>query len=461
MRYHILLTSIHRLALLLTLLMLGGCANIARNPGYTTWAVPQGEVAPTHADPEPQTESSSPTDQEPHEAARVTPPAESNGPAGDEPEVTIRQRLDAPAPGPMLGLQRGGQDPDGLTLMVNAPETTAAGEPIPYEIVVSNRSVKGITDIVLECEFDASLEFPGSRESQVRRPLGALSVGASETVALALTPLSSGQHCVVFRVTADGLDPVEKDVCVRSEAAPVSLSLSGPTVREVNQRAEYVLTVTNESGQSLSDARIHVRYDPALAVREASAGSQQEEQSLVWDLGVLQRDERVQIQMEFECLSEKAQACVSVRATTAETAASREGCVDIVAVSSPLQVSVADDEDPVSAGDRVTYRVDVANSGPEAISDWTLELDTGEMIAVESVEVVSPAGAADETVEASNGIDVISGLPALEAGMTVTVEVRGRLESEGDAVLRAVTRSAGGDAAESSEVTVVNPPTAG
>ncbi|MCA9054289.1 MAG: hypothetical protein KDA75_10660 [Planctomycetaceae bacterium] len=346
-----------------------------------------------------------------------------------------------------------------LNLAVTAPATVPDGEPIQYEIVVSNLSSTGLQDLVLECEFDRSLEFPGSRDQHVRRPLGALSAGASETVTLALTPLSAGQHCVQFRVSGQGTAAVEKDVCVRGEAQPIGLSLSGPDRRNVGQRAEFVLTVENQSGRPLANTRIQIRYDAALAVREASAGMERGEQTLVWDLGTLQRSERVQIQIEVECLAEKEPACLSVRATAADTASSQEACLAIVASDAVLSLTVADDLDPVSAGETVTFRIDVANRGSAELTGWTFELDASDSLEVDSARITMPVGAPDVSIEPSGVMVRLADLPPLAAGATTTIELGGRALREGEASLRIVARSAPEAATvEFTETTLVNPP---
>ena len=140
---------------------------------------------------------------------------------------------------------------------------------------------------------------------RVRAALGASFAGETRELTIALLPLRSGQLSADFQVPSQS--HALQRVAAGAEVDPrvVELALAGPRRRSPGQRAEFLLTVRNTSSQDLPEARVDVEFDPAtLAVREASIGSESGTGSLAWPLGALLKGERVQIQIEYECLAE-------------------------------------------------------------------------------------------------------------------------------------------------------------
>jgi hypothetical protein len=460
MQSHGSLNTLRRTLLLVGLAGVAGCATINPNRGYTTWRYvepPQRSIEPPAAAP---TSKPSPPPQTPtptYESQTSRPPTADEATA---PEVTIRQKLDAPAPSLGSGTDNAAATQDLLTLSATGPAGRQVGEPIEFSITIGNRGGAGLKNVVLECDFGAGLEFPGRREKQVRRPLGTLAGGATQTFSLALTPLSDGQQCAVFKLSADGESPVTREVWVRVEASPVELTIIGPEWREVGQRAEFVLTVHNRSGRALSDARVQVRHDAALAAREASAGVERTDGLLTWNLGTLQKDERIQIQMEFECLKPEPRACPSVRITTADTATSREACVEVRAAGAGLTLSLADSVDPVAVGEKTVQQLIATNRGTTPITDWSIELTLSDAVALETVQVTKPLLSAVEQQQTAGGTVLLPKLPSLAAGETLQIDLVLQALHEGRVDVRAAA-STGATTVSTVEPTLINPPAAG
>ena len=198
----------HRLAWVALLpAAVAGCSGITRTSGYSAWRVteppqrsldsPPANILPEHAAPsttaQGQRKRRNPLNPAWAKAARVGPGIH------DSPEARWSRTV-----GTGMGSRGGEADTVPLTLAVDAPSTASLGEPIAYSITFANRGATPLQDVALECEFAAGLEFPGSPEGKVRRPLGTLAAGATQTIALSLTPRSAGQHCALFRLSATG-----------------------------------------------------------------------------------------------------------------------------------------------------------------------------------------------------------------------------------------------------------------
>jgi uncharacterized repeat protein (TIGR01451 family) len=104
--------------------------------------------------------------------------------------------------------------PANVELTVTADAYHAVGDPIAFEITLRNTGDEPATAVEVEAEFDTALAFPGRADHRVKRSIGPLAAGASETVSLTLTADKAGTHCARFTVTGDGLPAVTKQMCV-------------------------------------------------------------------------------------------------------------------------------------------------------------------------------------------------------------------------------------------------------
>ncbi|MFV0442707.1 MAG: hypothetical protein ACK5Q5_03950 [Planctomycetaceae bacterium] len=458
---------LHRLAGLTTglwLATLPGCMTMYPNGGYTTWKFSDPPLRSTVPAAQPSA-NPTPAPQQPASAQPQSPSPEptysTDSGSNDAPQVTIRQKLDAPAPGPELmapGSTNGNARADGvLALNVLAPTQGTLGEPVQYEIRLANRAGSGLSDVVLECEFDAGLEFPGSTEQQIRRPLGTLAAGATQSIPLTLTPQTPGQHCVRFRLSAKDQPSVERESCLRVVDEGLEIQVVAPVERLVGQRAEFVLTIHNRSGHALTAARVEAQYGRTLAAREASAGVIRDQGVLKWDLETLQIDERVQIQMEFECLASDPRVCVALNVSTDTTTAAEEACLTISPAPNGVTLSISDSIDPVAIGDALTYRLEVRNASPAVVENWSIEINVDDTISLDQARITAPAAARQPQQRREAGQLLLSGFPALSAGETLTLELPARALRAGRTQLDATIQSPR-ESISFTEPTLVNPP---
>jgi hypothetical protein len=128
-------------------------------------------------------------------------------------------------------------------------------------------------DVVVECEFDSTLAFPGKDGTRVRRAVGTLAAGETKKVVLSLSSGMVGRHCCRFSVMSGGIEVVWKSVCVEFVERNFDVEILGPTARTVGSRAEFVVKIVNRSKQELKDVNLVLRHDPQLVPREATEGA--------------------------------------------------------------------------------------------------------------------------------------------------------------------------------------------
>jgi hypothetical protein len=117
-----------------------------------------------------------------------------------------------------------------------------------------------------------------------------------------------------------------------------------------------------------------IDYPDPLRLKEVSAGATREPGRLVWDLGNLLVQERVQIQLEFECATVADDAPLRVVAgATGFRAPPRTAPLQVAPVSR-LDLRIADSADPIALGETTEYTIHIRNVDTVAHRNLTLYL---------------------------------------------------------------------------------------
>ena len=340
------------------------------------------------------------------ETVPVYPDAADELPDGG-PEQTIRQRpesdlLSAPTPSqppaatilPNIETVDPSRRP--LELQVSDSSQVSIGEAARFEVVIRNPFDTAVESVVVECRFDEGLAFPELTERAIRQRLGTLGALESRTIDLALTAEQVGKQCVDFLLSAEHRETSEVRKCVEvvdlsavltpanpvepitsgeSNTTGVRIELVSPTLRNVGGQLECVLTLENRTGHDISGIVASINHDAALLPREVSTGAQRSPGSLVWDLGLLRVDERIQIQVEFACPIPAEQVCIGARVSGRDLATQQQEVCAKIHPRPTLDVAVADSRDPVPVGETTTYLVTVTNRGLDAISDVRVDVE--------------------------------------------------------------------------------------
>jgi hypothetical protein len=107
---------------------------------------------------------------------------------------------------------------------------------------------------------------------------------------------------------------------------------------------------------------VAVEFDPAiLAVREASVGSESGTGTLAWPLGALLKGERVQIQIEYECLAESLRSPVSAAFTSEGRTLRACGSSIEVVPAAPIDIAIVDVDDPWTVGTEAKFTIRLAS----------------------------------------------------------------------------------------------------
>jgi hypothetical protein len=155
-----------------------------------------------------------------------------------------------------------------LELTVIAPGRKAPGGTATYRVTLRNTSDQPLENLVVRCQFDEALVFSGSDRREVVRRIERLPASESKEMALSLTSDKAGSHCCWFVVSrsegGSDVEMVSRQVCVEFVTRHVEIDVLGPLQRTEGSRAEFNITLFNNSLKTIGDAQAVVSFDKAL-----------------------------------------------------------------------------------------------------------------------------------------------------------------------------------------------------
>lgn len=346
-----------------------------------------------------------------------------------------------------------------LEMTVEVIPKRQLGSGATFYLIIKNISDRSVRNVLMECEFDETLLFPGRREKKIGQRLGTLQPGESKEISLTLYSDTLGSHCCRFRAIADGEELVWKSVCVEYEKKQLDLSVIGPSSRTIGSRAEFLVKLSNVSDIDLNNIQVAISYDPALIPREASIGSERETGQLKWDLDTVRKGEGVQLQVEFECEVAAEYACLRVNVTSADLPNEQvSACLKVTPAAGVLDVQVRDTKDPIARGEETTYEVSIENRGLQPAKDISLQAKIPRMFRVVSVEAHQGNQKLNLRPEVKQNILTVSPIRELPTDAFLRYTILVKAIGSGDGELEVTISGADANKLETrvSEVTTVN-----
>ena len=348
---------------------------------------------------------------------------------------------------------------DRLEMTVDVIPKRQLGSGATFYLIIKNVSDRSVRNVLLECEFDAALLFPGRREKKIGQRLGTLQPGESKEISLTLYSDALGSHCCRFRASADGEELVWKSVCVEYEKKQLDLSVIGPSARTIGSRAEYIIKLSNVSDVDLNNIQVAITYDPVLNPREASIGAERETGQLKWSLDTVRKGEGVQLQVEFECEVAAEHACLRVNVTSPELPNELvSACLKVTPAEGVLDVQVRDTKDPIARGEETVYEVSIENRGLQPAREISLQAKIPRMFRVVSVEAHQGNQKLTLRPEVNQNILTVSPVRELPADAFLRYTIQVKAIGSGDGEFEVTISGADAEKLETrvSEITTVN-----
>ncbi|MEQ8856209.1 hypothetical protein [Gimesia sp.] len=385
-------------------------------------------------------------------------------------DIPSRPRVETPQPQMRSKPETTPQRPSGpmmtppaqvgpLEMTVDVIPKRQLGSGATFYLIVKNTSNQSVRNVILECEFDSTLLFPGRREKKIGQRLGTLQPGESKEINLTLYSDTLGNHCCRFRAIAEGEELVWKSVCVEYVKKQLELSVIGPSTRTIGSRAEYIIKLSNVNNVDLKNVLVSVSYDASLIPREASIGSERESGQLKWLLDTIRVGEGVQLQVEFDCEVAAEFACMRVNVSSPELPDEQaSACLKVTPTQGVLDVHVRDTKDPIARGEETTYEVSIENRGLQPARGIQLQAKIPRMFRVVSVEAHQGNQKLNLRPEVNQNTLSVSPVQELPTDAFLRYTIQVKAIGNGDGEFEVTITSADSEHLETrvSEITTVN-----
>ena len=363
-----------------------------------------------------------------------------------------------------------------LAIAKTAPSAAVPGEPLTYQLVVTNQGPDAASDVLVTDPLPTGLTFvsasPGCGLSgqTVSCSLGALAAGTSQTLRVTVDVPSSatGQIVNTAVVTSPTPDPIPVnnsssstvqstgavDLAIRKIA---STSTTGPDAQVL-----YTLVIENDGPSDATGVTVVDTPPAALAAQSAEPAQGTCEIAagrVTCALGSLAAGAATQVLITARTAADAAGALINTATVTGDQndpEPSDNTATATLTVPSPppppqarsaLSITKRADRDRVALGQSVTYTILVTNTGPDPATAAHMT-DTaslpGELLAIEA-----SAGTCDRALPVSCALGTIP------PGGTVTIVVTFRPTDTGSLRNAASVTSENSDPATADNLTVI------
>jgi uncharacterized repeat protein (TIGR01451 family) len=268
-----------------------------------------------------------------------------------------------------------------LQVEVSGPPQVAVGQEFAFEARITNAGDIPATGLLLVDRYDAGLKH-ASQQNPIERTLGDLQPGETKRIDIKFVAAEAGQLCNTVEVQAVGGGVLGSGkACVAAVAAAgaavpppaagpaahaakpdLVVRKSGPAKLNIGDTAEFQIEVINQGKGPATNLKVIDHYDAALRPVAASPGSKWTGADLEWQIDALKPGEKLEFGVNCECIEQAANACNRVTVSCQEQVrADGQACLAISPPPGGVSVVVAEDADPVHAGERVKYEITVAN----------------------------------------------------------------------------------------------------
>ncbi len=205
-------------------------------------------------------------------------------------------------------------------------ERYESGQPVTFNIDVTNTGDRPLQDVVLTARGDDGMEHQEGGRG-IRNDRGApLQPGETWAKSVTFVPTNSGQRCITVEATAAGGQVTSQQSCVTViNPAPPAQSLSaileGPNQITIGAAPSIVAaTITNNGEVTLRDIRVSMVNDPQLQLLQATEENRDRASTnlVVWTVPSLAPGDSILLEGEYQGTAVNPSARVGLRAESVE-----------------------------------------------------------------------------------------------------------------------------------------------
>ncbi len=251
-----------------------------------------------------------------------------------------------------------------LKVAISGPPAGAVGLPLNIQVAVTNPGNGPLSDVRLSAVLDPGLEEQGNPKiGTLNLVVGSLGAQETKNVPLVLVPQKVGALGTTVTATAESNLSDQARHVINVQQPQMSLAINGPKTKYVGREGEWTLQIANAGDVPLHNVVVRDRLPPELVFVSATQPGQLAAGEVVWNVGNLQPREQRLLQVTARCQGLTRSALHQALATADPgLRVEAQATVEILGIPA-LRLEMRDQEDPVELGKRVTYLIDVTNTG--------------------------------------------------------------------------------------------------
>lgn len=259
-----------------------------------------------------------------------------------------------------------------LAVAKTGPASAIVGEPVTFQINVSNPGGAPVLNVRLIDEFDPGLSHTSGQQA-LQLPVGTLAPGETRVVPITLTTTAPGQFCNRVRAEGDGGINAVAQHCLEVSQPQLSIRKAGPRAALAGSTVDFQIVVRNTGTTAAQNVVVQDQL-PAQLQPVSAAGGAVQGQNALWNLGTLGPGEERQITLSTRAVATTGNACnrAIVSAVGVPNQESNEVCLEIRGVAAMLS-ELIDRADPVPVGAETTYTVQITNQGSMPLTNVVVE----------------------------------------------------------------------------------------
>lgn len=309
-----------------------------------------------------------------------------------------------------------------LRLAMTCPQAVELGEPLTYELSLSNAGAGVAKGVRLVDMLPPGLRHDSGQTTLEWRHAR---INPGETLSASI-PVRAEAAGAVENVARLAGTRVEARCATQVRRAELALSKQGPATRYLGQTVRYDIQVRNTGDGGARRVVVGDAYPAGLRFLSASpvASHDAEKRQITWSLDDLPAGESRQLRVDFKAV-EIGQPCNQVHAQAERAADSQaRACTEVKGLVA-LRLEVVDGPDPVVINTPTVYRIEVLNQGTASATQVAVRGRLPEALAFLAAD--------GPTQAVVDGRDIRFGpVASLAPGEKVVFTVRVRALREGD-----------------------------
>jgi uncharacterized repeat protein (TIGR01451 family) len=250
-----------------------------------------------------------------------------------------------------------------LAVTQSAPETAVRGQPVPFEIRVTNNTAEPLQHVVLRAKIPPSLQF--MEGDVVEAEVGTLGANETRTVRLNATAVQPGPAVNEVTARAEGGLTAACQATVLVQAPGLVVRMDGPREATIGSEVLLRAELTNAGEQPVRGVGLLLTLPDGMDLLFASTGGSVDganRQVVGWALGTVAGGERkaVTLKAAARCAGDWMCQAKARGEDVAETKATAALHID---TGPTLGLEIAGRDDAIDTGLETVYEVRVINRG--------------------------------------------------------------------------------------------------